>query len=480
MKRIKIKVKDIEKIIEVNEGDNLLQVLREQGYTINASCGGVGQCKKCMVLVNGEKRLSCQTIITEDMKIELEDLLHTNQNIMKTNSGDHYHVAIDIGTTTLAGYLIDLDHKEINATYSITNPQISYGADVITRIKACSLGHLEHLHHVIIQAVNDLIMNLMPQGIPKYLIVSGNPVMLHILMKEDPTSIGKYPYTAKFLEKKEFSGDLLNIKTNKVILLPSISSFIGADIVAGCLYIVLLQEKKNVLFIDLGTNGEIILKVEDQLYGTSTAAGPAFEGAMIEKGLGGVKGAISKVSYLDKLIIETISDKPQGICGSGLIDIIAILRKEQILDETGRLVGNPNSPLISNLQDDKFYLTDEVYITQKDIREFQLAKSAITSGIKILLEQAQCPISSLDKVWIAGGFGFYMNKESAIQVGLLPHELEDKMIVIGNSSGLGSVMVAYDHKWIHECEEIAKKVITVDLTKAEKFNQVFMENMYFI
>lgn len=479
MRKVTIKNQNNEKTILVPEGSNLLSVLREHAYVVNATCGGSGRCKKCVVNVNGDPKLSCQTIITEDIVVEFADDRRASKQILMDSSATHYRIAIDIGTTTLAGYLIDLDNGKVVATNSLYNPQISYGADVISRIKHCSLGSLPALHRVIIKVINEMVTDLLPNQRPEHLILSGNTVMLHILMNEDPTSMGRSPYIAPFLSSKEFSGDLLKINAKKVILLPSISSFIGADIVAGCLYIGLLQEKKNVLFIDLGTNGEMVLKANDTYYGTSTAAGPAFEGANIEKGLGGVKGAISAVSYEKTLMIETISGTPEGICGSGLIDIIALLRREQMLDETGLLVTNQESQLVHRLIDDKFYVTDTVYITQKDIREFQLAKSAIVSGIMVLLDQAQIKLSSLAQVYIAGGFGFHMNKKSAIAVGLLPVQLEDKIRIVGNSSGLGSVQVANDLSLVGECETIAREVICIDLNKETKFNQYFIDNIYF-
>jgi len=479
MKKVTIRNQEGEKTFYVSQNCNLLTVLREHGYVMNASCGGNGQCRKCAVIVNGEIQLSCQTMVIEDMIVELKNEVKASKKVIIDTKASHNHIAIDIGTSTLAGYLVDPDHQQVMATYSLYNPQISYGADVISRINHCSLGKLSILHELIIQAINEIITNLLPNQKPQCLIISGNTIMLHILMNEDPTAIGRSPYTTTFLSSKEFPGDSLRIKAEKVMLLPSISSFIGADIVAGCLAVHILQEKGNVLLIDLGTNGEMIIKANKKLFGTSTASGPAFEGANIELGLGGVSGAISAVTYEESLTIETVSGSPEGICGSGLIDIIAILRKEQLIDETGLLRANQESKLTSQIMGDKFYLTDKVYITQKDIREFQLAKSAIISGIMVLLEKAKITLSSLKRVYIAGGFGFHMNKESAVAAGLLPKELEDKIVVVGNSSGLGSVTVACNQSLIETCNKIAAEVTVVDLNKEPKFNQYFIEQIHF-
>jgi len=195
--------------------------------------------------------------------------------------------------------------------------------------------------------------------------------------------------------------------------------------------------------------------------------------------MGGVDGAISAVNYEESLTIETVSGEPEGLCGSGLIDIIAILRNEHLIDETGLLRANQKSKLASQITDGKFYLTDRVYLTQKDIREFQLAKSAVVAGIMVLLEKAGITLSSLKHVYLAGSFGFHMNKKSAVTAGLLPEELEDKIIVIGNSSGLGSVMVANDQSLMETCNKIAAEVTVVDLNKEPKFSQYFIEYMHF-
>ena len=479
MKKVIIRDQEKEKTLYVSENSNLLAVLREHGYLINASCGGNGQCKKCAVTVNGKSELSCQTIVREDVIVELKKRAKASKSLIIDTLTPHNHIAIDLGTTTLAGYLINPDHQRVIATYSLHNPQMSYGADIISRIKHCSLGKLSALHQLIVQAINEIIIGLLPKQKPQSLIISGNTVMLHILMNEDPTLIGRSPYTANFLLSKEFSGDLLGIKAEKVRLLPSISSFIGADIVAGCLVIDILQEKENVLLLDLGTNGEMIVKAKGKLYGTSTAMGPAFEGANIEMGMGGVDGAISAVNYEESLTIETVSGEPEGLCGSGLIDIIAILRNEHLIDETGLLRANQKSKLASRITDGKFYLTDRVYLTQKDIREFQLAKSAVVAGIMVLLEKAGITLSSLKRVYLAGSFGFHMNKKSAVTAGLLPEELKDKIIVIGNSSGLGSVMVANDQSLMEICNKIAAAVTVVDLNKEPKFSQYFIKYMHF-
>ena len=478
MKQLRIHQGSKEEIIQVQEGANLLDVLRSHGYTITANCGGNGRCRKCLVSVNDHPKLSCQTFITDDMVIELDEIPQSPITPSTYTMGP-YHIAIDLGTTTMAGYLVDGNTQAIIQSISMLNPQMSYGADVITRISQASIGHLHDMHQLIIRAINEIIKKLLPRELPHRLVISGNTVMLHLLLDLDPTLMGKSPYQPRFLEHKELMGSDLGLLAKNVTILPSISSFIGADVVAGCIKIDLLNELENALLIDLGTNGEMMLKVNNHYYATSTAAGPAFEGTNIEKGMGAIPGAISHITYDGELHIETIAGEARGICGSGLIDSIAILRKENLIDDSGLLVNNPNSKLSSYLKDQRFFITNQIYITQKDIREFQLAKSAIRSGIRILLDKAGVTAHDVSKVYVAGGFGFFMNQDSGIVVGIIPEEWENKLIMIGNSSGFGSAMVASNPSLITKYQQLIKQVVVVDLNQEPSFNDYFIQYLSF-
>ncbi|MDD4212768.1 MAG: ASKHA domain-containing protein [Bacilli bacterium] len=466
-------------ILKVQIGSNLLETLRKHGFFVRANCGGNGHCGKCGLIYNGKKVLACQTIIDEDCEVRLEEPPIFEINPIEIHAHHTYRVVIDIGTTTLAAYLLDgVTHEQL-ASLSYLNPQISYGADVITRIHACSQGHQQSMHCLIISAINDIIRSFLGLHIPDDLIISGNTVMLHLLMNVDQILMGKAPYRPSFVDHQRLNGTSLNINANKVLLLPSISSFLGSDIVAGCLYAGLLKEMKPTLFIDLGTNGEIVLKANNRFYGASTAAGPAFEGANIEKGMGAFSGAITQVSYDKELSFINIGQEVKGICGSGLVDLIAILLGEGLIDESGLLNSNPKSHLSHCVRQQAFYLTNEVYITQKDIREFQLAKSAIISGITALLEVAQLALSDITKVYIAGGFGFYMNQSSAIRVGLIPEVLKDKLLILGNASGEGAILVAKDQSLLFQCDNIAKSIQTVDLNRMSSFKENFIRYLSF-
>ena len=481
---MKITIKHGSKTL-INEYDNpikIIDALQENNILISSPCGGNGKCGKCKVIIENNKTkkevFACKTILTEDAIIyvnllEGSGLLEMNLNShFSKNLEEGFGIALDIGTTTLAFYLVDLNTANIIDKYSTLNPQKIYGADVVSRINACINGKLKELtkviHNEIKNVLNYFIKKHSLSSIKK-LIVTGNTTMLHLFIGEDVSSLGKAPFTPKFLNKIEKSGTEMNLDVEKVVLMPSFSSFVGADLVSGCLSTNILNE--NAILIDIGTNGEILLNYNNKLYSTSTAAGPAFEGNDIECGIGGVSGAISHAKMENKhFICETIDNaSPIGICGSGLFDIVNIMIEENIIDETGAF----------SIENDKLYLTDNIYISQKDIRKFQLAKSAIRSGLDVLIKTAKAKYNDIEKVYIAGGLGFYISKSSAINLGLIPKQLENKIEVIGNSAGSGAIISLISDEAIKFADEIAKSATNVDLTNNSLFFEYFVDNMSF-
>ncbi|NLB85115.1 MAG: ATP-binding protein, partial [Acholeplasmataceae bacterium] len=396
-----------------------------------------------------------------------------------------FGISLDLGTTTLAFYLVDLTKKEIIEEVSVLNKQAIFGADVISRIDYASRINLLTIHKTIIEQIKyqiNYFMTLYQIKKIEKLVVAGNTVMSHIFLKVNPKSIGVIPFEPVFIDHKEITGKELGLPIEKIIVYPGISAFVGGDIVAGLLATGFLNESNSIkLFVDIGTNGEIILKNKTKLYSTSTAAGPAFEGAKIEMGLGGIEGAISKVEYKNnQLEMTTINNKSAiGICGSGLVDIINVLVDEGIIDETGAFDEEIKHNLAKHLKENKFYLNTEVYITQKDIREFQLAKAAISAGIETLINVAGLKNSDINEVLVAGGFGFYLSKINAINLGLLPFKSETKITNVGNSSGEGAFLGLIKEEIIYEGEKIAKEVIQIELAKNDFFRTKFIDNMGF-
>lgn len=469
------------------KGKNLLELLAENGIILPADCGGNGVCNKCLVrLVEGcvdvplQKGYfrSCGCYIDSDISIEARPVgysgLPATDARAEANKDADYGFAVDVGTTTLAVYLVDKKSGSIIDTVSALNPQSVYGADVISRINAAACGKLGELHGLIaaeIVRLKSVLLN--KHGITQYktTVIAANTVMLHLYKGVNPESMGRYPFTPIFTDTQYLE--------DGTVLLPSAGAFLGGDIVAGVLACGMMDEIAPCLLLDIGTNGEIILKKDGKYFGTATAAGPAFEGANIEMGMGGVAGAISRIGFDKELVISVIGGgEARGICGSALIDIVAILLQQGVIDTKGRLTAN-GSLLSRRIDGNKFFITSGVYITQKDIREFQLAKSAIRSGVETLLYRTGTSVKDIKKVYLAGGFGYYLDTASAAVCKLLPAEFIEVTTAVGNSSGAGAVMCLSDGKLITVCEGVAQAVQTVDLSTDTFFADKFIHFLDF-
>ena len=423
----------------------------------------------------------------------------------------NYSIAIDIGTTTIAAYLVDMDKGEILDTMSGLNAQKIFGADVISRIEYTMQGDgkLELLQDKIVTQISDLCIFLAERNhVQKeniyIVVVAGNTTMLHLFFGIDPAGIAVAPFIPGFLGSVRFPSSVLkNFPLDCTILsLPSISGYVGADIVAGILATRMHEREELSLLIDIGTNGEIVFGNREKLYSCSTAAGPAFEGAHIACGMGGIKGAVDSAAIENNVIKYTTigNAKPVGICGSGIIDIVALLLKSGIVDFTGRILEADEVEqedvlaLFKKISVDKDGAAivigkssesgtgEDVFFTQKDIREVQLAKAAISAGISTLLNKAGRELNEIDNVFIAGGFGSYISKESAAVIGLIPSELLGKTKSVGNTSGLGAMTCALSslhEEDFRECENITKLTEYVELSSDNFFNMKYMEEMVF-
>ena len=454
------------RIIEVPDGAVLSDVLIKSGENPPHLCGGKGTCKKCLVKVNGKEELSCQYEIKSDIDVVLPENDDIFSEIGANESGEitkNCCYCLDIGTTTLALALVSLDKKEIIKVKTVTNPQRAYGGDVLNRIEYCNKNGISELQICLINKINKMIDDV-GVSTANSMYVSGNTTMLHIFFGIDPSSIGVAPYTPVFVDSKEIKGAQIGLKKiENVISLPCISAFVGADLVAGVNYAELSQNNKYNLLVDLGTNAEIIFYNENELYCTSAAAGPCFEGANITCGMSATDGAI--YSFSNNGSYETINNtKPKGICGTGLIDIIAVLLQKGIIDETGYM------------DCEEFFITDNIKITQKDIRQFQLAKSAVYSGLTAILREKAISFEAIENLFISGGFSAKISIENAIKTGLLPKELKDKIIVLNNSSLLGTIKYACEQ---NDLSVHLKNTEYIDLSTNEFFSQMFIENMEF-
>jgi uncharacterized 2Fe-2S/4Fe-4S cluster protein (DUF4445 family) len=484
--------------VETELGEVLLNALRNNGFDIYAPCGGNGTCGKCKVLIKGEGIVtSCIFTVYDSLELVLPDKreanvlveqhAHTIQlPLIPGPSADlsvyPHGVAVDIGTTSLVFYLVNLITGTIVETRAILNPQAKYGSDVISRIQftATQDGGLRILQKEILDAINLELLHLLQfAGISKNEIIkisiAGNTTMLHLLLGVDPMSLALAPFKAHFLEEQVLRGEELELNCYpgaEIKILPSISAYVGADIVAGLASIGPSEKYSKFLFMDIGTNGELALVTEDHIWCCSTAAGPAFEGARISCGMGAVEGAIS--AYDDEGYAVIGDEKPAGICGSGLIDLIAWLLENRKIDSDG-LIENDFIIVPASSSG----TGENISLNQNDIREVQLAKSAISSGVKILLKQSGLTFDQVDTLFLAGGFGNYINIESAMRIGLLPSQLKDRIIPMGNTSGAGALAALKSVRFDETMQNVISKSILVELANDEDFAMEFAMNMMF-
>lgn len=478
-------------IFSVPHGANLLTVLTQNGFFIPAACGGRGSCGKCAVKCRTADRedyqtvLSCHTSVTEDLTVLLD--ADSESGLWKVSSlsscvSRKVGMILDVGTTTLAACLIDKATGETLVKASTLNPQGAFGADVISRISAFGEGKGEEMRAAVVNTTNRIIAEFSATGARiDEVVVAGNPTMLHLFIGVDPTGIGLYPFTPAFTETKYFVGTDIGINAPRVRLLPSISAYLGSDVSAGILACEMDKTDKTQLFMDLGTNGEIVLVHEEKFYAASTAAGPALEGANMSCGIGGVAGAIDRVwCEGGHLRFTTVENAPtRGICGSGLIDLFALLLDEGILDETGAFSEECDSPLSHHLKDECFYLTPEVYLSQDDVRQFQLAKAAIAAGVEALLAHCGVKVDEIERVFLAGGLGYYMSPASAARTGLLSQALLSRTQIVGNTALAGARLCLLNEESQTTLDALCKETETVELSFSPVFSQAYIENMGF-
>jgi uncharacterized 2Fe-2S/4Fe-4S cluster protein (DUF4445 family) len=397
--------------------------------------------------------------------------------------------AVDIGTTTVVAYLYDCADAKRLGVASRINSQASIGVDVISRIKYCSdfENGLEILCSAIIKDINALLEELSGKcGVSieniEHIVITGNTTMLHLLTGLSPVSMGVLPFEPKSLFGVYYDPAKLGLAAihADIYLTPCISAFVGGDITTAILASGLYKEKELCALLDIGTNGEVALGNRDFLYVTSTAAGPAFEGAQISCGMAGVPGAINKVYPYDGAIKTTTigSRIAQGVCGSGLLDAVALMVSSGLVDETGR-IADAGGYIVESGGQPGVEISPGIIITQKDIREIQTAKAAIAAGLEALLNHAGKTIEEVSRIYLAGGFGNFMDPDSAIRIGLLPKQAADKINAIGNAAGTGAIMALLDDGYKDLCATIAKTGRHVELGSNPVFFERYIENMYF-
>ena len=409
-----------------------------------------------------------------------------------------FGVAFDVGTTTLVGTLMNLRTGMAAGVLSTLNGQAPFGADVISRISHGMNGpdSVLELQAAVLATMNSILADLYQQtGVSPErtyeAVAVGNATMLHLLFGIDPSPLAVMPFTPAFMEPLQVRASEvgLNIHPNGYIqTLPALGAYVGADIVAGVLATSVVREDKLRVFVDVGTNGEIVLGSAQRALATAAPAGPAFEGSQIRCGMRATEGAIEGVTLGDTVELQVIGgDVPAlGICGSGLVDAVAQLLHVGLLDHSGRMKGAgdvPGHPLADRLIDvdgvRAFLLAEGVFLSQRDVRELQFAKGSIATGIKVLMDILGVETKDLDEVLLGGSFGSYLNPESAKIIGLVPPVDVDKIIAVGNSAGEGAKIALLSYRERQVAFELPSRIEYIELSGRTDFNDAFVSVLQF-
>lgn len=488
----------LRKEVQADAGQTVLDVLQRERVDVQATCGGVGKCGRCQVLVRDNEglnyRLACTTSVTDGMEVIVErvgamEVLQdgTAETFAPDADAAGLGMAVDIGTTTVVAHLHDLATGARLATVGRPNPQIAFGSDVISRISASVDGKLGMMAEAIRDALLEMKAKLAAEAhVSQQDIVStciaGNTVMQHIAAGLPPDTIGVNPFTplSLFGDERQMEG------LGSCYFTRCIAGYVGGDIVAGMLARSLDADGTR-LFLDLGTNGEMALAHDGRIVCCATAAGPVFEGANVHFGMPASPGAISKVSFEEgRVQVQVIGDvAPVGVCGTGVIDAVSLMVELGIVDETGYLLDADE--LEGGLCDlvgeedggNVFYLTCDrsLYITQTDVRNLQLAKAAVCAGIHTLADAAGVAINDINQLEIAGGFGAYLDLESAAGIGLFPAELLDRATSVGNTSGEGASALLVSSEARRREAQLVSKCDYLELSTSAEFNAHYIDMM---
>ncbi len=495
----------------------LADAVREMGYTIDMPCNAKGICGKCLIRASGaisqkseqeagllpeddDFRLACLTYALGDVEVNLTPLAETKvltdgilPEFNKKPIANNYGFAVDIGTTTVASYLYDLGRSEVISKRSFKNPQRIFGADVISRIEEALENSADKLSELIVSELEQDFSEMceevkIDKSDVEVAVIAGNTTMMYLMLKEDVKPLSAAPFEINRFLGETIKSDELSFKgfdNCKVYIPKTISAFVGVDITAAILSSRIDDKEKPCILVDIGTNGEMALNHNGKLFCCSTAAGPAFEGAGITMGSAAVAGAVNKVSLIGNKIKYTTIDNQvaTGICGSGIIDMLAVIVKANLVDETG-LIDEENteySEYICEYNGETAIRVgdSEVYVTQQDIRELQLSKSAICAGIYSLINAANIECEDVETLYLAGGFGSFINIESAACIGLVPGELRDKSQALGNAAAMGAIMILLSESECKKSTQIAEKAEVLDLSTSSYFMNKYVECMMF-
>ncbi len=534
----------------------VLEAARSLGVDINSICGGAGACGKCIVQVrSGELppsraakgkfigaaglrdgfRLGCLLRIIDDMvvtvpkesrtgtqrlqtegldtSVELNpmvsrviegdstSILYDGEVIRQLESGDApiLGFAVDIGSTKLAGYLMDLSTGEVASVSTAMNPQIPYGEDIISRIASAIQGPENRavLHSTLVDGVRTLleeacdVAGASTEDVYDIVLV-GNTVMQHFVLGTDTYPLSKSPFMPDDLNHRDLAPGVLNLSPNgRVHVPPLIAGFVGADCVAATLATGIHKSGGLSFLMDIGTNTEIVVGDKDGLVACSCASGPAFEGAHIKHGMRAASGAIEGVWISPESMeprIKVIDDsKAVGICGSGLIDLLSEMLKSGIMDSSGRIIGqdNPRIRKRGGVSEyvvawrDETGIDADIVITQLDVRELQKGKAAIFSGARTLMKKRGVSPVDFKNIYMAGAFGTYINRESALNIGMIPEFSLPDIQQVGNAAGTGARMALISREARREAEGIREMTGYVELASSADYNKEYLDALMF-
>lgn len=475
--------------VAVAPGTTVLEAAQLLRVPIGAPCGGHGKCGKCKVSISGREVLACTYPVFEDICVllpppeEARILTAGTQAAIRLDPAYPGHLAaIDIGTTTVVCSLLSPAGEEL-AVQSMTNPQAVYGADVLTRIQRALRKGSGPLTSAIRDGISSLISGCCrAAGIPpeKIGIISivGNSCMQQLFLGIPVDNLAAVPFAPVITQAViENASDYLPLCPNaKLLSLPDIDGFVGADTLGCILAAGLHLTKQTALLVDIGTNGEMILAHRGRLAACSTAAGPALEGAGIRYGMRAAAGAIDHVFLNEEAVCCTVigEETAKGICGSGIVDAVAVMLEAGQLNRRGRIQDT------RELDGQRFFpLQDGIYLTQEDIRQVQLAKGAIAAGIHLLCRHFGITVGDIDRVVLAGAFGSYIDPGSACRMGLLPRELSGKITAGGNLALSGAKMLALDRDQLALAQNLVDRVYSLNLSEDPNFPKTFAKCMEF-
>ncbi len=514
--------------ISIHQGATLLEAAGQAGIALTSPCGGAGTCGKCLVtlVASGQQVRACQHTVQSDLTVLVPATARVGAHKILDHGVDRageiqptivekyrgatpsracLGLAVDIGTTTVVAKLLDLVDGRCLDTQATLNPQIRFGDDVISRIGyANAATTLSELHQTIVDCINELIDRLCnAAGTESSAIyeacVVGNTTMNHLFLEFPVSQLGQAPYLAHSVEAHDVSPTQVGLQMHpegNVHTVENIAGFVGSDTTAAALAVDMDSISGMTLVVDIGTNGELVLGTGEKLYAASCAAGPALEGARIRYGSRAAEGAIEAVVIDDgDIALDVIGQSPpRSICGSGLIDAVAVLLDLGVIDAMGRFAspqdaqGRCSDATRARLMEvdgqgafclafDKSASNPAVLLTQKDIREFQLAKGAIQAGIHLLLKKTNTGANGLESVMLAGAFGNYIRPRSAVRVGLLPDVPLERIHFVGNAAATGAEMLLLSKECRERSAALARRIEYVEIAHERDFSDVFADAM---